>query len=154
MKNSLKSLLSFAVALTFGAALLSAQSCAAVDHVSAAAQHSVAASGEASGAVVESGVASGKALAGAAAVPVWMSGAVVQGSGAVATSIGQASSEAGRGLTTGAAAMWDSASGDPAKRPALNRTVGVPAAPATTAPAPVPAARKDPPPSEALKSTL
>lgn len=149
MKTSLKSVFSLAMALTFGALALSAQSCAVVDHTSKAVGHSAAASGEVSAAVVQSGAASGQAVTAVAAVPLWMSGAVVQGSGTVVASVGNASAQAGAAVTAGAEKMWDSATGDPAKRPALNRQVGVPAVP----PTPVPAKRQDPPPAEALKLT-
>ncbi len=158
MKTSLKSVFSLALVLIFGAVALSAQSCAAVDHVSKAATHSGAASGEASAAVVDSGAASGKVVTTVAAVPLWMSGAAVQGSGTVVNAVGTASAQAGAAIVKGAEKMWDTSTGDPAQRPALNRSVGLPAAkpaaaPAPT-PAPAPAAHRDPSPADALPASL
>lgn len=150
MKTSAKSIFSLGVALALGATALCAQSCAAVDHASQSAALSVAASGEASAAAGTASVETLKTAGRIAAVPLWMSGAVANGSGTVLGSVGDSTARAGAAVMKGAESVWDPASGDPACRPALDRHVGVPPAP----PPPPPAKPKDPSPAEALKSNL
>lgn len=148
MKTSLKSLLSVAMVLAFGAVALSAQSCAVVDHASNAAQLSAQASGEAVAAAGASVVGSAQVASGVAAVPVWVSGAAVASGGAVVVASGEAAARAGVATAKGADQLWDFATSDPAKRPALNREVGVP-------PAKAPASKpRDPTPAEALKTKV
>jgi hypothetical protein len=75
---------------------------------------------------VESGAASVKVAAGVAVVPVFASGAVVASTGAVVSAVGESAVAAGTSTTEGAEKLWDFANSDPAKRPALDRTQGVP----------------------------
>lgn len=79
-------------------------------------------------------------VSGVVAVPVWMSGGVSTG---VGTSLKHSGKTAGRVATN----LWDAATGDPAKRPALDRTIGLPKAKR------FPTKAKDPSPAEALKRT-
>lgn len=148
MKNLLKSIRSLALVLTLGTAALSAQSVAAAGHVSNAAVNSAAASGETLSAVGDSAAGSVKVVAGVAAVPVWMSGAVVASGGAVVSSVGTAGNQAGVAITKTAGKLWDFASGDPSQRPHLNRDRAVPPLKKTEA---KPADRS---PAETLKTKL
>lgn len=149
MKNIIKSVTTVAMVLGLGTVALSAQSCAAVAHVSNAAGHSAAASGEVVAAGVESGAAAIKVVSGVAAVPVFASGAVVASAGAVVASVGESAMAAGTTTAEGAGKLWDFATDDPAQRPALDRTRAVPAPkiPETKKPA-------DPSPAEAMKVKL
>ena len=133
MKTSLRQCLSLVATLCLGTVSLSAQSCA-----------------QASAAVAASAAGSIKIAASAVAVPLWMSGQVVAGSGAVVKAVGESASQAGQSAARGAEEVWDFATGDPEKRPALDRGLGVPPAKAAPAPAPV----KDPPPAAALPAKL
>jgi hypothetical protein len=149
MKNIIKSVVSLAVVLTWGTVALSAQSCAAVTHVSKAAGHSAAASGEIVAAGVESGAASVKVVSGVVAVPIFASGAVVASAGSLVASVGESAVAAGKTTAEGAEKLWDFATGDPAKRPAIDRTRAVPM-PKPTAPSnPV-----DPSPAAAMKTKV
>ncbi len=149
MKNIIKSVTSVAMVLGLGTVALSAQSCAAVTHVSNAAGHSAAASGEVVAAGVESGAAAVKVVSGVAAVPVFVSGAVVASAGTVVASVGESAVAAGTTTTQGAGKLWDFATDDPAQRPALERTRAMPPpkAPATKKPT-------DPSPAEAMQVKL
>jgi len=147
MKNYLNHLTAFAVFSMLGTAALSAQSCAAVDHVSNSVALSGAASREALGAVGESAKGSVKVASAVLAVPVWMSGAVVTGSGAAVSAVGEASAQAGAVATKGADKMWDFATGESAARPALDRELALPSSSTTTKHV------IDPTPAEALKTT-
>jgi len=129
---------------------LSAQSCAAAGHASNAVTLSAAGSGEASAAAVDSARGSLKVVAGIVAVPVWLSGSAVTGSSALVAGVGAVSAEVGSDLTTGGKELWDFATGDPARRPALNRERSVPPPPLKK----TPAKPADPSPAEALKTTL
>lgn len=119
MKKSLKYLSTLTVALTFGAVALSAQSSAAAGHASHAVTHSAAASGEALAAVGDSAASGVKVVSGIAAVPVWISGSIVGGVGAIST-------EAGKGAIEGGNKLWDFANGAPEERPHVNRERAVP----------------------------
>lgn len=161
MKNNLKLIPAFAMVALFGTVALSAQSCAAVNHVSNAAVASGTASKEMVAATAESAKGAVKLASGVAAVPVWMSGAVVQSGGKVLMAIGDASAQGGATATNGAGKMWDFATSDDSARPALDREAAMPpvkAAPAALAPAstmaPTNAAAPagDPSPVEALKA--
>lgn len=140
MKNIAPSLL---LALALGGTSLSAQSCAATRHFAAASTHAANASGEVLAAGAASAAGSVQSAAAVVAVPVWMSGAAVSGAGAVSTVIGDATASAGTALGRGGDKLWDFASGDPAKRPALDDTH--PVMPAASNPA------RDPSPAEAFK---
>lgn len=148
MKTLTQSIRTIAVALTFGTAGLSAQSCAAVGNFANASSHAVNASGE----VLASGAASvaGSAQVGSAvvAVPVWMSGAAVNAGGALSSAVGDTAQKAGTAVSHGAEKLWDFASGDSAQRPAMDRTH--PVVPPLTAPKPS-AKAADPSPAEALR---
>ena len=85
-----------------------------------------------------------RVVSGVAAVPVWMSGAVVGGSGAVVSAVGESMVKGGDAAMKGADDMWDFANGDSAKRPAPNREKGLP--PRVT----TPEKAKDPSPAEML----
>jgi hypothetical protein len=148
MKTSLKFTAHFALVLAVGTTALSAQSCAAAGHASNAVVLSAAGSGEALAAAGDSAKGSLRVAAGIVAVPVWLSGTAVTGSGALVAGVGAASAEAGSGLTSGGKELWDFASGDPARRPALNRLKSVPPLRKT------PAKPADPSPAEALKAKL
>ena len=139
MKTTTLLSLAVAVALTPLAAL--AQSTAASAHAANSLKHSAAASREALLAGGHSVAGSVRLVSGVAAVPVWMSGAVVNG-------IGTALTESGKATTEAADKMWDAAHGDPAKRPALDREIGLPKPTKTAATTP-----RDPSPAEALKRT-
>lgn len=109
-------------------------------HVAKSAKHSVAIPRHLLHAGGHSLAGSVRMVSGVAAVPVWMIGGVSTG---VGTSLKHSGKAAGQTANT----MWDSATGDPAKRPALDRNIGLPKLkkPATR--------RHDPSPAEALKQT-
>ena len=148
MKTITQSIRTLAVALVFGAASLSAQSCAAVGNFANASSHAVNASGE----VLASGAASvaGSAQVGSAvvAIPVWMSGAAVNASGAVSSAVGDTAQKAGTAVAHGAEKLWDFASGDATQRPALDRSHAVVPPAAGMKPS---AKSADPSPAEALR---
>jgi hypothetical protein len=144
MKNLTKLLSSCSVALILCVTSLSAQSCAAVNQFSKASTHALAASGEVSTAVGHSAAGSVRVVSGVAAVPVWMSGAVVAGSGAVVSAVGESMGKGGDAAMKGADDMWDFANGESTKRPVLNREKALP--PRTT----TPEKAKDPSPAEVL----
>lgn len=147
MKILLPSIGSLAVVLLFGTTAMSAQSCAATKSLVDAGHHAGVASGEASAAGGASITASAQSVAGVAAVPVWMSGAVVEGGGNVLSALGGSTAHAGAAATHGAKKMWDFATGDAASRPALARERAVP-------PLPVVVRKpKDVSPAEALRSS-
>jgi hypothetical protein len=146
MKNTSLQLASIAIALSLGALNASAQSPAPVIHASRSAVYSGAASGEASAAAAASAESTARAATGVIAVPLWASGAIVQGSGTVVKAAGAASVEIGQATAQGANEIWDFAAGDSTARPPLNRSLGVPA--------PKPAAPKDPTPAEALRRKM
>lgn len=112
---------------------LAAQSTAFSQNVAGSVAHSGAASEQAMLGSGEAITAGTRVVAGVGAVAFWTGGSVAQGSGAVSTALGEASTAAGTAVTKGGTQLWDFASGDPAQRPALNRTRSVPPAPATTA---------------------
>jgi hypothetical protein len=145
MKNHLRTVLSIAMALGFGAVALSAQSCAAVNHASNAVQLSGEAVSESVAAGGESVVGSVKVASAVAAVPVWMGSQVIAGSGAVIEKVGESAADVGAAGAHGAEKMWDFATSDPAKRPPLSRDVGLPSK-KDVAPKP-----HDPSPAEAIK---
>ncbi|QYM78822.1 hypothetical protein K0B96_16185 [Horticoccus luteus] len=156
MKNNLKLIPVFAMAALFGTVALSAQSCAAVNHVSNAAVASGTASKELVGATAESAKGAVKLASGVAAVPVWMSGAVVQSGGKVLAAVGDASAQGGEAAAEGAAKMWDFATSDDTARPPLDREAAVPPVKATESASVTPAKTTlpaDPSPAEALKAT-
>lgn len=126
MKKHTKSLVTVAMVLGFGTLALSAQSGAATTHLSAAAGHSGAATKEVGKAGLASGEAGVKVVSGVAAVPVYVSGTALQAAGSVVTAVGNASTAAGETATEGAGEIWDFATGDPEKRPALSRERAVP----------------------------
>lgn len=148
MKTPLKLIARFAVVLVFGTTALSAQSCAAAGHVSNAVTLSGRASGEALSAVGDSAKGSLKVASGIVAVPVMLSGVAVGGSGALVAGVGVVSAEVGRSVANDGKKLWDFASGEPDKRPALNRERSVPPLKK------VPATPVDPSPAEALKAQL
>lgn len=147
MKKPTKSLVLVATVLGFGTLALSAQSCAATSHLSAAAGHSAAASAEVGKAGLASGAATVKVAFGVAAVPVYVSGAALATAGSVVSAVGDASAAAGATAKEGADEIWDFATGDPAKRPVLNRERGVPPVPNANA-----ARLADLPPSAVLQA--
>ena len=145
MKTLSYSIRSLVLIFAVGSTALCAQSCAATGNFANASAHAVNASGEvlASGAASVAG--SAQAASAVVAVPVWVAGSAVAGSGAVSTAVGETASKAGTAMTHGAGKLWDFASGDASERPTLDRARSVPPAPAPTAKA------KDPSPAEALK---
>jgi hypothetical protein len=148
MKNSIKYLGSFTLALTLGAAALSAQSCAAAGHVSNAVTLSAAASGETLAAVGDSAASGVKVVAGVAAVPIWLSGAALTSGGAIVASGAAVSAEVGAGTVKGADQLWDFATGKPEQRPHVNRERAVPPLKKTDA------KPMDPAPATMLKQQL
>lgn len=137
MKTNSTLLFALVVALTPMAAL--AQSASASTNLGNSVSHSAAASREILLAGSNAVAGSVKLTAGAFAVPVWMSGAVVTG-------VGDALTHGGTAASTAADKMWDAATGDPDQRPALNREIALPK-PQKTAARP-----KDPSPADALKT--
>jgi hypothetical protein len=133
MKTPTKTLVSFAMVLSWGTLALSAQSTAAPSHVSAAFGHSAAASKEIVKAVGHSGAASVNVVSGIVAMPVFVSGAVMGATGFIVSVVGESAAAAGKTTTEAAEALWDSSTGDPAKRPPLNRDRAVPAKKITSA---------------------
>lgn len=146
MKRATKIYVSLAVVLSWGTLALSAQSTAASHHVSAAAAHSGAASAELAKAGVQSGAASAEIVADVIAVPVFISGVAITSAGSIVSAVGDSAVAAGNATTGIAEKVWDSSTGDPAKRPVLNRERVVPAAKKITAVKPV-----DPAPGVKLK---
>ena len=142
MKNIPRSL--FGIALLLGAVPLSAHTGGISQNVSQAANLSAAASGQAVAASGELGVAAAKAVAGTAALAFWTGGSTVSAAGTVVAAVGESTAAAGNTLARGGEKLWDFASGDPQKRPALDRTRSVP---------PLrPTARKDPSPAEMFRT--
>jgi hypothetical protein len=74
------------------------------------------------------------------AVPIWMSGGL-------STGVGTSLKHSGKTATKAANNLWDAATGDPAKRPVLNRKIGLPKLKKSAG------RPKDPSPAEALKQT-
>ena len=146
MKTATKICALVAIVLSSGALALSAQSTAS-HHVSAAAAHSGAASAEVAKAGVQSGAASAEIVADVIAVPVFISGVAITSVGSVVSAVGESSVTSGNAATAIAEKVWDSSTGDPARRPALDRDRSVPAARKITAVKPV-----DPAPSAMLKA--
>ena len=133
--------------LALGALPLSAQSAGLSQNVSNAVTLSGGASAQAVAASGELGVAAARTVAGTAALAFWTGGGTVSAAGNVVAAAGASTAATGQTLARGGEALWDFASGDPAKRPALDRTRSVPPA------APVrPAARKDPSPAEVMRT--
>ncbi|HYP17830.1 MAG TPA: hypothetical protein VEQ65_11520 [Opitutus sp.] len=149
MKTHIKFMVTLAMVLGLGTVALSAQSCAAANHLSAAGRHSANASGELVAAGAESGAASVKVVSGVAAVPVFASGAIVASAGTVLNAVGESAVAAGTTTTQGAEKLWDFSTSDPTQRPALDRARAVPPARQTT----VRHKAADPSPAEALKAT-
>lgn len=134
-------LLSCAVAIALMPLAVFAQSNAASNNLANSAAHSAAASQEILLAGGHAVVGSVRLASGVLAVPVWMSGAVVNG-------VGESLALSGKAAGQTAEKMWDAATGDPAERPALNREVGLPKPQKSAA-----ASRtKDPAPAEVLKT--
>ena len=125
---------------------LRAQDSAPAEHARHAAHLSASASGQAVNASGHLAAGSTQAVSAVAAVPVRAGASALATTGASVAGVGASSAAAGAALGRGAQALWDFASGDPACRPALDRARSVP--PAKAAP---PVARRDPPPSEALR---
>jgi hypothetical protein len=147
MKTSTKTLVSFAMVLSWGTLALSAQSCAATSNISAAAGHSAAASKEMVKAAGHSGAASVKVVSGVVAVPVFVSGAAIATTGSIVSAVGESAAAAGKTTTEVAEKLWDSSTRDPAKRPPLDRDHAVPPAKKITAAKPL-----DPAPGAMLKA--
>lgn len=147
MKTLAQSIRSIAVALTVGVAGLSAQSCAATNTFANASSHAVNASGEVLAAGADSVTGSVQVVSGAVAVPVWMSGAVINGSGELSKAVGKTAVKAGTATAHGAEKLWDFASGDPSQRPAMDQTHPVTPQPEKKSSAKA----KDPSPAEALQ---
>ena len=137
MKTAAKISALFAIVLSWGAIALSAQSTAASHHVSAATAHSGAASAEVAKAGIQSGAVSAELVADVIAVPVFISGVAIASTGSIVSAIGESAVAAGNAATGIAEKVWDSSTGDPAKRPGLNRERAVPAAKKITAVKPV-----------------
>ena len=136
-----------ALGLILGIGAVTSQSCAAAGHLSQAVVLSGNASGESVRAVGVSAQGSVQVLSGVAAIPVFLSGAALAGSGNLVASVALASAEMGAELSRGGKAMWDFATSDPAARPALDRQRSVPPLKNQAAPRPV-----DPPPGVAMKA--
>ncbi len=122
-----------AIVLSWGALALSAQSTGASHHLSAAAAHSGAASAEVAKAGAQSGAASAEVVADVIVVPVFISGVAMASTGSVLSAVGDSAVAVGNATTRIAEKVWDSSTGDPTKRPALNRDRAVPAARKITA---------------------
>lgn len=142
MKTFPTRILSLSAALALTGTPLLAHSGAVSQHVSNAATHSAAASGQAIAGSGEVAVAALKTTSGAAAIAFWTAGTAVSGAGTVVGAIGNSTAHAGGTVAQGAEKMWDFASGDPARRPTVNRERSVPPLKQTV--------RRDPPPSEML----
>jgi hypothetical protein len=134
-----------ALLLLLGIGAFSSQSCVAAGHISQAVVLSGNASVESVRAVGES--AQGSVVSGFTAIPVYLSGAVLAGSGNLVASAALASAEMGAELSRGGKALWDFATSDPAVRPALDRQRSVPPLKNQGAPRPI-----DPPPGVAMKA--
>ena len=147
MKTATKMYVSVAVVLSWGTVALSGQSTAASHHVSAAAAHSGAASAEVAKASAHSGAASAEVFGDVIALPVFISGVAIASAGSVVSAVGDSAVSAGNATTGIAEKVWDSSTGDPAKRPAINRERAVPASKKITAVKPV-----DPAPGVMLKA--
>jgi hypothetical protein len=133
--------------LAAGAMPLSAHPGGVSQNVSNAATLSSAASAQAIAASGELGVAAAKTVSGAAALAFWTGGSAVATTGTVVAAVGESTAKAGTTVMQGGDRLWDFASGDPAKRPALDRTRSVPPL------APVrPTTKKDPPPAEMMRT--
>ena len=137
MKNRSHLLKSFAVALLFAPLAVFAQSDAASAHAAHALKDSGRASAESVAVAAHASVGSFRLVSGVAAVPVWLSGATLASAGQVSTQLGKDSARAAQDL-------WDFATGEPAKRPPLNREVGLPKKESISAKS------HDPSPAEAL----
>ena len=147
MKTATKMYALVAVLLSWGTIALSAQSTAASHHVSAAAAHSGAASAEVAKAGIQSGAASAEVIGDVIAVPVFISGTAIASAGSIVSAVGESAVAAGNATTGIAERVWDSSTGDPAKRPVLNRDRAVPPSKKITAAKPV-----DPAPGAMLKT--
>ena len=137
MKNTSHLFKSLAAALLFAPLAVFAQSEAASAHAALALKDSGRASAESVAAAAHASVGSFRLVSGVAAVPVWMSGATLASAGQVSTQLGKDSGRAAQEL-------WDFATGDAAKRPPLNREVGLPKKEAASL------KPRDPAPAEAL----
>ena len=146
MKTFTPSLGFLAVVLLFGTTALSAQSSAVTTSLAKAGRHLGTASGEAFTASGASVAASGQVVSGIAAVPVWMSGGVVKGSGHVLTALGEGTTQTGAAIGRGADKLWDFSTGDAASRPPMARERAVPPAPGIVR------KPKDPSPAEAMRA--
>ncbi len=140
----------FAVSLlALAASPLAAQSTGFSQNIANSAAHSGAASEHVMLGSGEAIAAGSRVVAGAGAVAFWTAGSVAQGSGAVSTALGEAGTATGSAVAKGGTQLWDFASGDPARRPALDRTRSVPPAPAAVCPpAPRKTVTRDPSPAE------
>jgi hypothetical protein len=136
-----------ALLLLLGIGAFSSQSCVAAGHISQAVVLSGNASAESVRAVGESAQGSVQVVSGFSAIPVYLSGAVLAGSGNLVASAALASAEMGAELSRGGKALWDFATSDPAARPALDRQRSVPPLKNQAAPRP-----SDPPPGVAMKA--
>ncbi len=145
MKTLHTCLFTFGAALAVGAAPLLAHSGAVSQHVSNAATLSASASGQAIAASGELAVATTKVASGAAAVAFWTAGSAVASAGSTVAAVGHSTAVAGSTVAQGAEKMWDFASSDPARRPAVNRERSVPPLKQTV--------RCDPPPSSMFPPT-
>lgn len=143
--------------LALAASPLAAQSTGFSQNIAGSVAHSGAASEQVMLGSGEAIAAGTRVVAGVGAVAFWTGGSVAQGSGALSTALGEAGTAAGTAVTKGGTQLWDFASGDPAQRPALDRTRSVPPAPAAAIPPAAPAAPKqtvarDPAPAEMFRT--
>lgn len=113
--------------VVLGALALSTKAFAETNAVDRALIQSGRASGEVVRAVGDSGSASVAIGSGIVAVPVWVSGQAVRGSGEVLTAVGGVSREAGKAAVDDAGKLWDFSTGPVAERPPLAREKAVPA---------------------------
>jgi hypothetical protein len=120
---------SLLVAVSIGAVGLSAQSCAAPNHVSTAAAHSAEASRELGKAGLQSGAATVKVAAGVVAVPVMLSGVSGAAVGSSVSALGDSTTTAGEDTRRAGEKIWDFANGNPDERPPLDRKRSIPATP-------------------------
>lgn len=131
-----------------------AQSAGFSQNVAGAAAHSGAASHQALLGSGQALTAGAQAVAGVGAVAFWTGGSVAQSSGAASTALGEVGTAVGSSVSKGGGELWDFASGDPARRPALDRTRSVPPLPSSAAcPAkPKQTVSRDPSPAEMFRT--
>ncbi|QYM78027.1 hypothetical protein K0B96_11980 [Horticoccus luteus] len=123
-----------------------AQSQAAADHGSEAVRYTGAAAAESTQAAVAAAAGSLRLTSKIAAVPLWLAGSAAVSAGATVSAVGSSAAAVGASAADAARQTWDFSSGDPASRPSLDPSVGLPPAPVPPAPPP-----HDPSPAEMLK---